>query len=213
MTSQHSPAPLPYLTAWLVGLFVPPAEAEAILGDLCEEFTFVASKSGDRFAHWWYLRQTTKTIFQLAIAGFRAAPWLSCLAIAAGFLLRKLLASLVEPAIFSTLDKYQVYEHHFGLYRFFASTGIDVAHLISFFFVGFFVALLARGKEMVAAVSLGFIYAAMALAATLVFAIRTGEDAMFWRLAWYFADSFAIVIAGYLVRMQRFAALSPPTRT
>jgi hypothetical protein len=213
MTPQPGPASRPHITAWLVGLFVPPEEAEAIVGDFCEEYSFIASKSGTGFARAWYLRQSLRTVLELAIASFRAAPWLTCFAVAAGFLLRKLLAPLIELAIFSALDKFHVYQNHFGAYVFFAFTFIDIAHLISFLFIGFIVALVARGREMVATMSLGMIFIAMALAASLVFVIRTGEDALLFRLAWYFADSFAIMIAGVLVRFQRSAAPPRPART
>ena len=59
------------------------------------------------------------------------------------------------------LEKYQVYEHHFSAYMFFASTGIDIGHLITFLFVGFIVAFAARGREMVATMTLGLIFGAM----------------------------------------------------
>ena len=71
-------------------------------------------------------------------------------------MLRKVVARLVEPTIFAVLERYHVYEHHFSMYVFFASTGIDIGHLITFLFVGFIVAFVARGREMVATMTLGF---------------------------------------------------------
>ena len=151
------------------------------------------------------------TALRLAGLGFRTAPWLTMGAVVGGFLLRRLLGPLVAPTIFAVLEHFQVFDRHFGAYRFFASTGIDLGHLMVFLLIGFVVALAARGREMVAAMTLCFFYTALALVGSLAVAIRTGDGAILWRLTWYFADSFAIVIAGALVRMWRFAATNRAT--
>jgi hypothetical protein len=44
-------------------------------GDLLEEFSQLASKSGIAFARSWYWRQTLKSLVHLAGAGFRNTPW------------------------------------------------------------------------------------------------------------------------------------------
>ena len=204
MNSQF-PQP-PYSATWLVRLFTLPNEAEVIEGDLLEEFHILASKSGAFFARRWYWRQALKTVFQLACLGFRTAPLRTTAAIVGGFFLRRLLGPLVQPAIFAVLDRYRIFDHHFSTYMFFASTGIDIAHLIVFLFIGFIVAWAARGREMLATMSLGLIYAAMALVASVYVVAKTGDAAYLWRLTWYFADPLAIVIAGAIVRSQRLAA-------
>lgn len=196
----------PPLAVWLASLFALPDDAEAIHGDLLEEFSLLASKSGDSFARRWYWRQTVKTVFQLARAGFRTAPVRTTAAIVGGFFLRRLLGPLVGPAIFAVLERYRVFEHHFSAYMFLASTGMDIAHLITFLFIGFIVAWAARGREMLATMSLGLFYAAMALIASVYVVAKTGDAAYLWRLTWYFADPLAIVIAGAIVRSHRFAA-------
>ena len=199
----------PRSAAWLVSLFAPPGEAEAIEGDLLEEFLILASKSGASFARRWYWRQALKTVFQLVRLGFRTAPLRTAAAIVGGFFLRRLLGPRVGPTIFAILDRYRVFGHHFSLYMFFASTGIDIAHLIVFLFIGFVVAWAAKGREMLATVSLGLVYAAMAVVASVYMVAKTGDVGYLWRLTWYFADPLAIVIAGAIVRSQRQAA---PTR-
>jgi hypothetical protein len=208
MTSQPHLVQPPRLAVWLVTLFGLEDEAESILGDLLEEFSLLASRSGVSFARRWYWRQTLKTIFQLVVLGFRTAPWLTTAAVAGGFFLRKAVARLVEPPIFAVLEKYHVYEHHFSMYMFFASTGIDIGHLITFLFVGFVVAFVARGREMVATMALGLIFGAMIVVSIPVVVMRFGYAMPLSRLIWYFSDSLAIVIAGAIVRTHRLAAAS-----
>jgi hypothetical protein len=206
MTSQSQFVQPPRFAVWLLTLFALDDEAESILGDLLEEFSLLASKLGVPFARRWYWRQTLKTVLQLAVLGFRTAPWLTTAAVAGGFFLRKLVAPWVEPPIFAVLEKYHVYEHHFSMYMFFASTGIDIGHFITFLFVGFIVAFVARGREMVATTTLGLIFGAMIVVALPVEVMRFGYAMPLSRVMVYFADSLAIVIAGVIVRRHRLGA-------
>ena len=211
MTSQPHFVQPPRIAVWLLNLFALGEEAESIQGDLLEEFSLLTSKSGVASARRWYWRQTMKTVPQLAGVGFRTAPWMTTAAVVGGFLLRKLLGPLVEPPIFAVLERYRVFEHHFGTYMFFASTGIDIGHLITFLFIGFAVALVSRQREMVATITLGLIYGAMAVVGFIYAVTKTGNDALLWRLTWIFADAFAIVTAGAVVRTHRLAATSHPS--
>jgi hypothetical protein len=56
----------PRLAAWLVELFTSVEQAECILGDLAEEFSDLASRSGAVHARRWYWRQSLKTITPIA---------------------------------------------------------------------------------------------------------------------------------------------------
>jgi hypothetical protein len=206
MTSQSQIVQPPRFAVWLLTLFSLDDEAESILGDLLEEFSFLASKSGTPFARSWYWRQTFKTVLQLAVLGFRTAPWLTSAAVAGGFFLRKLVGRWVEPPIFAVLEKYHVYEHHFSMYMFFASTGIDIGHLIAFLFVGFIVAFVARGREMVATTILAVIFGAMIVVALPVVVMRFGYGISLSRMMVSFADCLAIVIAGVIVRAHRLGS-------
>ena len=214
MTSQpRSPHP-PAIAFWLISLFALGEEGESILGDLQEEFSIVAARSGARSARSWYRRQTIKTLPRLANFAFRTAPWMTLAAVVGGILLRKLVAPLIEPTTFAVLYRYEAFfEKHFGAYLFFSSTGLDIEHLISFLLIGFVVAFAVRGREMVSTAMLALIFAAMAVIGSTYAAIRSGEGALLWRLAWYFADSAAIVVAGTIVRMRRLAAQSRSSAT
>jgi hypothetical protein len=213
MTLQPDFVQPPRLAVWLVNLFVLADQAESIHGDLLEEFSHLVSTSGAPFARSWFWRQTLKTCLQLAGVGFRTAPWLTTASIVGGFLLRKLLGPLLQPAIFGVLDRYQVYENHAGIYMFFASTGMDITHILILLLVGWAVAFAAKGREMVATTILALIYGAMAVVGSLVVVARTGDSSLMWRLTWYFADSLAIVIAGVIVRTHRLAAATRPSKT
>jgi hypothetical protein len=208
MTSQSPFVQPPRLAMWLLTLFALGDKAESILGDLLEEFTRLASKSGVPFARRWYWRQTLKTIFQLAALGFRTAPWLTTSAVAGGVVLRKLVGRWVEPTIFAVLEKYHVYEHHFSTYMFFASTGIDIGHLITFLLIGFVVAFVARGREMVATMSLGLLWGALTVVSFPAVVMQSGYGTALSRAMVYFADSLAIVIAGAIIRTHRLSTAS-----
>jgi hypothetical protein len=210
VTSQGYFAQPPRVAAWLLGLFASDEEAESIQGDLVEEFSLVSFKSGLAAARKWYWRQTIRTVPQVASISLRRAPWQAGAAILGGYCLRKLIGPLVEPAIFTVIERYQLPERHFGIYLFFASTGIDIGHILTFLFIGFVVALMARRNEMVATMVLALFYATLAAVASIYIIARTGNDAYLWRLVWYFADSFAIVIAGVLVRTNRLVTHPGP---
>jgi hypothetical protein len=145
-----------------------------------------------------------KTIVHLIYTAYRAAPWLTSAGVAGGLLTRRLLWRLVEPTIFAVLDRYQIPEHHFNVYVFFASTGIDSGYLIVFLFVGCVAAIVAKEREMAAATTLSLILAAMTGVAVVSWVVE-GHYWALWRLTWNFADMFAILIGGAIVRTHRSA--------
>ena len=211
MTAQAYFVSPPRIAVWLVNLFTPAEEAESILGDLLEEYSHLVSKSGAAFAQRWYWRQTLKTIAHLAGTGFRVAPWSTTAAVVGGFFLLRFASGLPEPAIFAVLRRYRVFERHFNAYVFFATDGIAIGHIIASMFVGCIVALAAKGREMVATMTLALVLGAMAGAASLVLLARGHDSFPPWMLPWYFADWFAIVIGGAIVRTRRSAAKTLPS--
>jgi hypothetical protein len=201
----------PSIAVWLISLLVTGEPGESILGDLIEEFAVVTVESGTPSARNWFWRQTVTTLPRLAGFALRSAPWMIVTAVVGGFLLRKLIGPLVGSATFAVIERYQVFfDRHFSAYLFLASTGIDIEHLITFFLIGFIVALAVRGRELVATGILALIFAAMAVVGSAYLAIRSGSDAPLWRLAWYFADSFVLLMAGAIVRIHRLSTKSRP---
>jgi hypothetical protein len=69
-------------------------------------------------------------------------------------------------------------------------------------FVGCAVALGAKGREMVATMTLSLVFCAMTGAAVLVL-LATGKALILWMLPWNSADWLAIMIGGAIVRMRR----------
>jgi hypothetical protein len=103
-----------------------------------------------------------------------------------------------------------VFEHHFNTYLFFASDGIAIGHVITSLFVGCMVALAAKGREMVATMTLALILCGMGGAAYFWLAARTGNESVLWMLPWYVADWLAIAVGGAIVRMRRQGEESHP---
>ena len=84
-----------------------------------------------------------------------------------------------------------------------------IAHLILSMFVGCMVAVLAKGREMVAAIALSLILCGMVGFALVRVATHQPVDAE-WAL-WSLAGPFAIVISGTIVRILRSAAKPLPS--
>jgi hypothetical protein len=203
MTSSPHDNVAPRGAAWLISLFADQEETDSILGDLSEESSRLALQSGTASARRWYWRQAVKSVPHLIFSGFLAAPWPTVLAALAGFLLRRLVSRLPDYATFALVDKLGIYPHHFGLYRFLASTALDIEHVLTFLLIGCFVALLARRREMAPAVLLALVWAAMSIVGSVFGAIKSEDYGTLFRLSWYFTDSLAIILGALMVRTVR----------
>lgn len=219
MISQSDFVQPPRIAAWLVTLFTPAEQAESIPGDLLEEFSQIASKSGVAFARKWYWRQTVKTVAHLAGSGFRVNPWSSVAAIVVGFLLIRLGFSLYGQAFETILDRYGVYEYVSDLGR--RNPSLDVSayvywiscckQLIGRTFVlmttGCIVAVAAKGREMATTMGLALFMSALTIVGCVMMLARTGDYAFvfLWALPSMLADSILIVAGGAIVRTRRSA--------
>jgi hypothetical protein len=200
MKSQPYFVQPPRIANWLINLFAAGEEAESLLGDMLEEFSHLALQSGAGFARSWYWRQTRKTIAHLIGAAFHDAPWLIA-ATAMGGILLNWLSGVSQGALFRVLFRHQVFDH-LSMHWFF---GIE--HVIASLFIGCIVALAARRREMVATMTLAAVFCAMTTVGLLLSAAK-GHSPIPWMLMlrylrWDFADWFAIVIGGAIVRMRR----------
>jgi hypothetical protein len=191
----------PRIAAWLVGLFTSDQDAESIPGDLLEEFSHLASKAGVAVARRWYWRQTARTIAHLAGAAFYSAPWLMAAAVVGGFWLHGFVSGLPDKALSLVTDRYLMFwSSHFQAYLW-VLNGMGIAHLMGSLLVGCMVALVAKGREMVATVTLALIFGAMIVAAW-VWAVTHGRIDGLWML-WSCADPLAIAVGGVIVRTRR----------
>ncbi len=154
MTRQTSAVRPPLIAAWLVDLVAPRGHSESIPGDLLEEFSDLAAKSGLDSARRWYWRQSVRTIAHLIGAGFRVAPWTIAGAVVLGYLLRWFSAGLPEQVIVGVLHfrRHHVTPYYtwpqVQTYLFWLNSGIWIGHLLLSLFIGCFVAVVARGSEM-----------------------------------------------------------------
>jgi CDP-diglyceride synthetase len=210
MTSPVFLAP-PRLATWLVDLFAP-AEEESILGDLLEEFSRLASKSGAALARRWYWRQTLKTIAHLFGSGLRLAPWSTAAAVIGGLFLVKLVSGLPDKVLLAVTERYLSYwSNHFEAYMFWATDGMLIAHLIGSLFVGCIVALAAKGREMVATILLGLLLCALVGSSWVWVATHRHMNVAWMLMLWSCADPFAIVVGGAIVRTRRSPANPQPS--
>lgn|ERR1700723_3023623 len=161
MTQQASRPLPPRFAALLVDLFAPAEHAESILGDLTEEFSDLASRSGIAHARRWYRRQSAKTIAHLAGTALSRAPaWLAAVLLL-GFLLSWFSAGLSEQLIVTLLRTQRPYSNlHYEAYVWLLTYGIPIVSITQSLLIGCVVALLARGREMVATMTLSLLRAA-----------------------------------------------------
>jgi Fe2+ transport system protein B len=209
MTIQADFVSPPRFAAWLVNLFSPADGAESIVGDLLEEFSQLASKSGVPVARSWYWRQAVRTIAHLFGAGFSNAPWSTAAAIVGGFLLHGFVSGLPGKVLSALTDRYLFYwSAHFQSYMW-VLNGMPIAHVVLSVFVGCIVALVARGREMVATMTLALVFCAMVGTAWVWVALHQPLGVA-WIL-WSCADSLAIVVGGVVVRTFRSASATLPS--
>ena len=131
MTSPAFLGQPPRLAVWFINLFTAHENAESIFGDLLEEYSYLASKSGVTFARRWCWRQTVKTtIAHLFGSGYPAAPW-STTAAVGGFLLHRFVSGLPHKLLSAVTDRYLAFwSTHFNAYLWVLKAMMPV-HLIA----------------------------------------------------------------------------------
>jgi hypothetical protein len=212
MTSAEDFVQPPRVATWLVNLFTS-SEEESISGDLQEEFSQLEKKSGLAFARRWYWRQTLKTIAHLFGSAFRAAPWSTTAIVVGGFLLLQFASRLPDKVLSVVTDRYLAYwSNHFSAYMFWATDGMLIAHLIVSMFVGCIVAFAAKGREMVATITLDLVLSAMMGVAYFGWVAEHWpiHMALLWML-FQCSGPFAIVLGGAIVRTRRATAKPRPS--
>lgn len=210
MTSHAQFVRPPRLAIWLMNLFAF-GEEESMVGDLCEEFCQVASKAGSATARRWYWRQSVKTIAHLFWTGFRAAPSWTIAAIVGGFFVGGFVNGLPDKALSAVTDRYlPFWSSHFQAYMWLLK-GMWIEHFILSLLVGCTVALAAKGREMVATITLALVRCAL-IGAALLWVATHLPIGVAWIL-WSFTDPLAIVIGGAIVRTRRSAMRTRPSAT
>jgi hypothetical protein len=191
---------------WLLNLFASPEAAEALLGDLHEEFTLLSSKYGSAFARRRFWLQLFSTIPHFAAAGLRIAPWSTTAIVAAGFYLQRFAFRLPHWAITTALDKYRIYETHPNAYIFWVPDGALIGRVILGVLLGAMVAFASKKREMTATLSLAMVQIALAVIGMLTVLFRFGDYQFLWTLPWVVAFSLATVAGGIIVRTRRISS-------
>jgi hypothetical protein len=211
MTLPPSGPRPPRLAVWLVDLFASREHAESILGDLSEEFCDLASRSGIVHARRWYRRQSATTMVHLAGAALYAAPlWPAATLL--GFLLSRFSAGLPEQLIVALLRTQRPYSNRqYETYVWLLTYGIPIISITQSLLIGCVVAVLARGREMVATMTLGLLRAAtIAWVLFILFGHAPSSRPVIPFLAPFLfsraLDLIAIVIAGVIVGKARSAS-------
>ena len=196
----------PRLAAWLVSLFSPAEEADSILGDLAEEFAHLAAASGAAFARKWYLRQAVRTIGHLAASAFSFAPWSTAMAVIGGYLLIRFALPLPLQGIESILNRYRVYEYHPDAYLLWFTGGAFLVRLILLTLIGTLMAVVAKGRELTATVTLALAEMFLWVIAFFFILVRSGRPSLLVTLPYVFGSCAAGVLGGLIVRTRRSAA-------
>jgi hypothetical protein len=211
MTQESFPAPR--AAVWLIEVFTPYEQAESILGDLLEEFSDIASKSGVAYARRWYWRQSVRTVFHLVRSGFRVAPWSIAGVVVGGVLLVQLGPRIAGSAIWTGI---QFLNHHVLPYHrlsrfelFLVNSGIHLCRLTVSMLIGCIIALACKRREVLATITVSVVCSIQAVTAFWTFShdsstLRTALLALD-----FFGGSFAIVIGGGIVQKYRFRSLRP----
>jgi hypothetical protein len=115
-----------------------------------------------------------------------------------------------EKVIAAVADRHLAYcRTHFDAYMFWMTDGILIGRVMVSMLVGCMVGLVAKGREMVATITLGLVFCTLIGAAVVWVAAHRQMDVA-WML-WSCTDPVAIVIGGAIVRTQRSAAITLPS--
>jgi len=138
----------PRLATWIVTLLAPPAEAEAIVGDLHEEFAPLAAQHGAASARRWYWRHSVRAAGHLALGPFIARPWSSIAIGVAGLLSSFAIGSITNVAARAIVLRYPVYDYMP------AALFWQISGMLPLVVTGFVAARLAQNRPMTAALSI-----------------------------------------------------------
>jgi hypothetical protein len=192
MNSPASPARPPRLASWLLGLFLSDDLATPIAGDLFEEFSEVSRLHSPRAARRWYWSQTLKTIPHIMWIGVRTAPLRLILTTIGGFLLLSATLNLPEWVFFAVVNNHcKYFLMHASAYRFWLVNGIPIGWSVVAAAVGISIALLARGREMIASLTLSALVAAFSIGTSAVFFLSLNDG---WAITDWRAFSFTLPI-------------------
>ena len=208
MTEQEHLFRPPRVAVWFMNL-IAPSGGEAIAGDLLEESSQLASKSGISVARAWYWRQTVKSVADVFVAEFCGSPGSIAAIVFGGYILHHFLLRLSGKLLSALTDRYLgFWSTHFWAYEWLL-TGTSIEFILASVFVGCMVGLAAKGRELVAAALLAFIFCGL-IGAAWVWVAMHGPIDIAWML-WSCIDPIGILLGATIVRTRRLANSSLDT--
>jgi len=206
----------PRIAGWFIDLFVPNEQPASIPGELLEEFSDLASKSGLASARRWYWRQSAKTIMGLIGTGFREAFG----TVLGGFLLLEFSTSNLQRAVVAVIlfrshhvtpyyDSNRVATHFFWL-----KNVVLIGSLLEALIIGCIVGVATKGREMVSTMALSLVSFVMAAALFWVSVAmhQPVDPALFPAIVvQQLSGSCMIVIGGVIVREIRSTTSRRPS--
>jgi hypothetical protein len=220
--SQASFVQPPRIAGWFVDLFVPNEQAESIPGELLEEFSDLASKSGLASARRWYWRQSAKTIIGLIGTGFREASWLMVGTVLGGFLLldfntSNLQRAVVALVLFRSQHVTPYYDSNgAATHLFWLKNVVLIGSLLGALIIGCIVGMATKGREMISTMALSFVSFVMTAALFwMSVAMHNPVDPALFPaiMVQHLSGSCMIVIGGVIVREIRSAMPCRPSRS
>ncbi len=203
----------PRAAVWLVELFAPIESAEGVLGDLEEEFVGRLTRSGHRAARRWYWRHALRTAVHLVWGSVRAAPWSTTAQVLASLVVGSLLYGVMNGWIVRLVSNLNIYDYDTSVWSWRA------AALVRFVAVpvalGWLIAALARGREMivttlVVSVLVGMLLMTLTVNARLLFLGPGQRLGLYWALMQVFEVflvqtifPLSVLIGGMMRRLQQ----------
>ena len=208
----------PGAAVWFVELFAPIDSAEAVLGDLEEEFAGRVHQSGYRAARRWYRRQAVTTTVHLSWGSIRAAPWSMPAQVLASFVVGLLLYGAVNLWVARLVSDLPIYDHETSVWSWRGAAFIRFVVLPVA--LGWSIAAFARGREMIVTTLVVGVLVGMLLLTLLVntrlLLLGPGQRmGVYWVLTHVFKMSlmlstfpFCVLIGGMMRRIQQMRSSS-----
>jgi hypothetical protein len=206
MTKSSSFQP-PRIASWLIDLSATPEKAESILGDLLEESSDLASKSGAASARRWYWWQSLRTIAHLFGAEFRGGPpWAIGSVLVGFFFMNSFFVGFLEWATLANCGQNVFACSQLPADFVWMKNELLRLDLVLSLSIGCIVSAAAKGREMVTAITLGLILGVWSTVLFLVWSASHHYVLLLLPLLMTFAASILMVLSGGIVRQVRMAS-------
>jgi hypothetical protein len=158
----HDNAAPPRIAVWLLSLVATPDQFPAIVGDLLEEFSTIASRSSITAARRWHWRQSARTIAHLIGSQVRHAPTETVAFAIGGFVLYVVAERALHMSAEALGSHTRVYFYLSAVPYWSVITAVE--RYVLPIMVGWTIARAARGREIMVALSVGTIVTTWILA-------------------------------------------------